>query len=138
MNFIQVTEYGKIELFSSSSSLENLNSIKSHYSGTLIEIEEDNLNTDLYYWNNGLVEKPIKPSPHHVFNYDTKMWVLDNDAAWIAVRTQRDALLASTDWTTLPDVPFNEETRNSWLVYRQALRDVTNQVDPLAIVWPIR
>lgn len=86
----------------------------------------------------GITELPTRPSIHHKFNYDTNIWVLNNEAAWIAVRTQRDTLLASTDWATLPDVPLDEETRNNWLAYRQALRDVTNQVDPLAIVWPIR
>lgn len=52
------------------------------------------------------------------------------------VREQRNALLAATDWTQLPDVPLSEERRQQWETYRQALRDVTDQADPFNIVWP--
>jgi hypothetical protein len=50
-------------------------------------------------------------------------------------RAQRDSLLASTDWTQLPDVP--QATREAYAVYRQALRDVPQQDGfPLTITWP--
>ena len=52
-----------------------------------------------------------------------------------AIRAERDALLAATDWTQLPDVP--EETRALWADYRQALRDVPQQDGfPHDINWP--
>ena len=52
-----------------------------------------------------------------------------------AERCHRDALLAATDWTQLPDVP--EATRNAYTAYRQALRDVPAQEGfPDDIVWP--
>lgn len=51
------------------------------------------------------------------------------------IRTERDRLLAATDWTQLPDVP--EETRLLWAPYRQALRDVPKQSGfPYEIEWP--
>lgn len=56
-------------------------------------------------------------------------------AAWASVRLERDAKLAASDWTQLPDVPITN--RSSWVAYRQALRDVTDQPDPRAIVWPV-
>ncbi|WP_416351326.1 phage tail assembly chaperone [Cupriavidus basilensis] len=40
-------------------------------------------------------------------------------------RTVRDKMLRATDWTQLPDVPT--ATRDRFLVYRQALRDVSTQ-----------
>ena len=50
-------------------------------------------------------------------------------------RTQRNSLLASTDWTQLPDVP--QATREAYAVYRQALRDVPKQDGfPTDINWP--
>jgi hypothetical protein len=50
-------------------------------------------------------------------------------------RAQRDSLLASTDWTQLPDVP--QATREAYAVYRQALRDVPLQDGfPTDIIWP--
>lgn len=56
-------------------------------------------------------------------------------AKWGVVRKQRNQLLALTDWTQLPDVAI--ETKEAWAVYRQALRDITDQTDPEHIVWPI-
>ena len=45
---------------------------------------------------------------------------LDADAA-AAVRSQRDGLLAETDWMGLSDVTMSSD----WATYRQALRDIT-------------
>ena len=53
---------------------------------------------------------------------------------WQQVRDQRDGLLVVCDWTQLPDAPVD---RAEWATYRQALRDITEQADPFAIVWPI-
>lgn len=50
------------------------------------------------------------------------------------VRRERDKLLSASDWTQLPDVPL--ATKEKWAVYRQALRDITQQSDPFNIVWP--
>lgn len=51
------------------------------------------------------------------------------------VRGNRNALLASTDWTQQPDVP--QATRDKWVAYRQALRDVPQQPGfPSDVVWP--
>lgn len=55
---------------------------------------------------------------------------------WIAVRADRDRRLQECDWTQLPDVPLTEEKKTEWVVYRQELRDVTNQPDPFDINWP--
>jgi hypothetical protein len=59
---------------------------------------------------------------------------LPNEIVWPIIRTRRDALLAQSDWTQLPDVPL--EDKAAWATYRQALRDVTEQPDPHNIVWP--
>ena len=57
----------------------------------------------------------------------------DYDAQWAIVRTQRNAKLAASDWTQLPDAPVDAA---EWAEYRQALRDVTDQTDPFDIAWP--
>ena len=77
---------------------------------------------------------PPKPAENYVFNYTAKAWEFDSTGAWQEVRQQRNTLLAASDWTQLPDVPL--ETKSAWTAYRQALRDVTSQADPLNIVWP--
>lgn len=80
---------------------------------------------------------PKQPSPHHVFDYSAKAWTDPRtpETQWPVVRRQRDALLAQSDWTQLPDVPL--ETKETWATYRQALRDVTLQPDPFNVVWPV-
>jgi hypothetical protein len=51
------------------------------------------------------------------------------------IRLQRDSLLCQTDWTQAADIP--QTTKDKWISYRQALRDVPQQSSfPLNIVWP--
>jgi hypothetical protein len=57
--------------------------------------------------------------------------------AWGNVRTTRNTMLRACDWTQIGDVPLNSDQRRAWSEYRQALRDVTTQQDPMNIVWPI-
>ena len=85
--------------------------------------------------NGGLVPFPPKPSPHHTFNYATKQWEPDPVLAAQLALSKRAQLLVASDWTQLPDVPL--ETKEAWAVYRQALRDITEQPGyPLDVVWP--
>ena len=52
-------------------------------------------------------------------------------------RSQRDALIAATDYLMASDYPIDDETRAAVSAYRQALRDVPQQEGfPYAIVWP--
>ena len=53
---------------------------------------------------------------------------------WAEIRHLRGRELSACDWTQLPDVPLT--TQQAWQTYRQALRDITTQLDPLNIVWP--
>ena len=59
---------------------------------------------------------------------------LDADAA-ASVRTQRDKLLAESDWVTVKAVDQNAQDSlgiqvpQVWLNYRQALRDITSHVN---------
>ena len=56
---------------------------------------------------------------------------------WYVVRTQRDKLLYSCDWTQVADAAVSAENVAAWVTYRQALRAVPQtQTDPYAIVWP--
>ena len=52
-------------------------------------------------------------------------------------RTQRDKLLAETDWTQVLDAPIDAATRDAYRAYRQALRDIPEQEGfPETITWP--
>ena len=58
------------------------------------------------------------------------------------VRTNRDALLAESDWTQLADaqVSMSEEVKQKWVAYRQELRDMPQTHAEESIVeiqWPV-
>lgn len=51
-----------------------------------------------------------------------------------AVRSQRDRLLSSCDWTQVADAPVN---KTAWAAYRQELRDIPSQAGfPGNVIWP--
>ena len=54
-------------------------------------------------------------------------------AQWPIIRAERNKLLVESDWTQLPDAPVDAA---AWATYRQTLRDITDQANPFAIVWP--
>lgn len=131
MYCVDVGEFGKIVQARQGSSLNKLEGLDQ------IFIDEPLNDTEVKYVVDGaLVDTPLKPSEHHRFNYETRQWIDPRTPAtqWPIVRQERDRLLASTDWTQLPDVPL--ATKEAWAVYRQALRDVTLQPDPFNITWP--
>lgn len=74
----------------------------------------------------------------------TQVWTVVNASAeeitqrlanqWTNVRSDRNKLLAATDWTQIYDAPVEPM---AWTGYRQALRDITTQADPFNIVWPV-
>jgi hypothetical protein len=47
-----------------------------------------------------------------------------DEQKWDFLRSNRDQLLAASDWTQLPDAPVDKA---AWATYRQALRDLPNQ-----------
>ena len=54
---------------------------------------------------------------------------------WAQVRSQRDELLRSSDWSQLADAPVTDRTL--WVTYRSKLRQIPEtQTDPFNITWP--
>lgn len=65
---------------------------------------------------------------------DEEKQQLAYDASAKAVRDERDRLLANCDWTQVVDAPVDQ---TAWGVYRQALRDLTDQAGfPFDVVYP--
>ena len=64
------------------------------------------------------------------------------DMAMETLRAKRNKLLADTDYTVLQDSTFTDAQVAEWVVYRQALRDITNGLttvaDVEAVVWPTK
>lgn len=72
-----------------------------------------------------------------------------NARAEKSVRDQRNRLLAESDWTVLQDSPLTDAQVAEWVIYRQALRDITNhanfpnlnsgnQIDGTGSDWPAK
>ena len=91
---------------------------------------------------NGLEDKPLKAE------LVDDVWVISLDvdtvtaAAWTALRTERNARLAASDWTQLVDAHLSVDKKQAWADYRQALRDLPDEVtltspqDLDAVTWP--
>jgi len=53
------------------------------------------------------------------------------------VRSQRDGLLRSTDWTQVGDAALGDHTAEEWATHRQALRDLPSVFTRVSeVVWP--
>ena len=78
-----------------------------------------------------LEDLPNAPTPEKP-NYNPDQRQLEQKAD--EARTQRDALLAASDWTQVADAPVDQ---SAWADYRQALRDLPEQEGfPQEVVWP--
>lgn len=59
-------------------------------------------------------------------------------SVWEEMLEERQRLLEASDWTQARDVVLPNDT--SWTAYRQALRDITDNIDPWIedVVWPTK
>jgi len=56
---------------------------------------------------------------------------------WTNIKSNRNGLLAQSDWTQLPDVNLTPELVEAMKTYRQQLRDITNTyTNPDEVVFP--
>lgn len=56
-----------------------------------------------------------------------------------SIRERRNYLLSESDWTLSLDSPLSEEKKQEWAIYRQALRDIPQQLECLEnIIWPTK
>ena len=71
-------------------------------------------------------------------NSDQPEFIVDQDAVaqqWRNVKEGRNQQLAASDWIcSVSD--FAHPKKDAFVVYRQALRDITSQANPFALVWP--
>lgn len=91
-----------------------------------------------YYEQSKLVRIPERPSQYHYFDFSVKEWFLHPTKAWESIRTKRNELLRETDWMVTRAIELGEPMPSGWVSYRQGLRDITEQSDPLTLVWPVK
>jgi hypothetical protein len=58
------------------------------------------------------------------------------EQAMSALRTERNLRLENSDYTQLPDVNLTEAQVEAWRVYRQELRDITDNIVWNVTQWP--
>ena len=90
----------------------------------------------------------IEPDPLYKYKVENEVVVskstdvlssIASEALSSALRTQRTSLLAQSDYVILPDAPYSEETKTAYRTYRQALRDLPEQVGfPNNVTWPTK
>ena len=76
--------------------------------------------------------KTIKPGRIDSRSHEEKTRI-----EWFTVRRERDKRLAETDWVSSRYLDQVGVIPDEWRAYRQSLRDVTKQLDPFQIVWPV-
>lgn len=85
----------------------------------------------------------VSPGEGYAYNISTREWVdarteqQKYQSAATVVVERRNKLLYATDWTQLPNGPLSAEQQQAWAVYRQQLRDLTEQSGfPGEVSWP--
>jgi len=59
------------------------------------------------------------------------------DTAMNALRSVRNAKLVACDYTQLPDVNLSPSMVEAWRIYRQELRDITDNLEWGVTTWPV-
>ena len=96
---------------------------------------------DTNIWkNNAWATRDARPGPYHVWNnYE---WAFDSDKFWKGIRFKRAKLLEQCDWTQMPDVALDSDTKQTWANYRQALREIPSTYSSATsesdITWPAK
>jgi len=78
----------------------------------------------------------VKWRSKKILKADLEPFVLQ--VQWGEIRVKRDILLKETDWAILPDSPITPALKDSYIAYRQALRDIPSQANPLKVTWPVK
>jgi hypothetical protein len=84
-----------------------------------VVVRGNDINTCEIEWHNGTT--PISKA-----DIEAQFTAVEFDMAMEDLRTKRNKLLADTDYTVLQDSTYTDEQVAEWVIYRQALRDITN------------
>ncbi|MEC7864257.1 MAG: tail fiber assembly protein [Bacteroidota bacterium] len=93
------------------------------------------------YTQNQFLPRSKRPNSYYKWTSD-KQWVLNTEMLMRELRQKRLEKLALCEWTQVADSPLTDEKKAEWATYRQALRDVPQNLDDdfgdlEGFVWPI-
>jgi hypothetical protein len=86
-------------------------------------MEETYWDTTAQAWQS----RSAPPTPYYKWTI-AKKWELDSERVMTNLRVLRHDLLAQSDWTQMPDNQLSDSKKAEWATYRQALRDVPDNV----------
>ena len=92
------------------------------------------------YTQNKFMSRSPQPNNYYTWTSD-KRWVLNTEMLMGEIRMQRLEKLGVCDWTQTADSPLTDEKKAEWVTYRQALRDVPQNleddlIDVAGVAWP--
>ena len=100
-----------------------------------VSILGSDINTCEITWHNGTT--PISKA-----DIQAQFTAVEFDMAMEDLRTKRNKLLADSDYTVLQDSTYTDAQVAEWVIYRQALRDITNNLttveDVNSVTWPTK
>ena len=92
-------------------------------------------NNDLVSLSANFDSLKAKVEAIEIIVYGEKVLELD-DSTWENIRSKRDYILKSTDWTVTPGCTVDQA---QWSAYRQNLRDIPQTYSKLEdITWPTK
>ena len=112
-----------------------------HWNGTSGEIEYNDGKPNLSISSIGIYSQA-----ETTFNNEIKRrkdlddeYLNSSSFLWMKLRSERDNLLLSSDFTQLGDIGLSETKKTEWVNYRQSLRDLpANTSDPANPTWPTK
>ena len=112
-----------------------------HWDGSTGEIEDNNGKPNLEITSIGIYSQA-----ETTFNNEIQRKKDLDDAftsqssfLWGKLRSERDSLLLSSDFTQLGDIGLSDSKKAEWVTYRKALRDLpANTSDPANPNWPTK
>lgn len=94
-------------------------------------------NENQYYDGSDFVIEENEVVEYQKVRNKTEQEIIEEiESEWRAIRYRRNQLLNECDWTQLPDSPLTNQKQTEWQIYRQSLRDITQQTNPFGISWP--
>lgn len=92
------------------------------------------------YWD-GTAWQIRDPKPSNYHEWVNFQWQFNQTLFMQELRSIRDDYLKESDWTQMPDSPLTATQKTAWADYRQALRDLPQNVGEITslgeVVWPI-
>jgi len=96
-----------------------INAIRKINPNAEVTVRGDDINTCEIEWHNGTTPIPIA-------DIQAQLPIVEFDMAMEDLRAKRNKLLADSDYTVLQDSTYTDAQVAEWVIYRQALRDITN------------